>query len=146
MNDSNLFAHGADVTTKDILKRYGDIANRPPPKQFIVTSDSSAPQSRDGRAPSTPVFHRVDADQTQSVAWEQESSARTQGSAQQSSSLPTNGGHNQSSLGRGHTRGGSDGSLQGVDGPVNAQSSNGHPHPQRSRQTSQQHDQALGPG
>lgn len=77
LNDPNLFANGADVTTKDILKRYGDIANRPPPKQHMIVN--SPPRSREGRPPSTPVFHRVDSDLTQSTAWQRESSARPSG-------------------------------------------------------------------
>ena len=79
LNDPHLFANGADVTTKDILKRYGDISRRPQPKQHMIVT-SSPPQSREGgRPPSTPVFHRVDSDLTQSVAWQRESSARPSG-------------------------------------------------------------------
>lgn len=67
------------MTTKDILKRYGDIANRPSPKQHMIVQNSP-PRSREGnRPPSTPVFHRVDSDLTQSVAWQRESSARPLG-------------------------------------------------------------------
>lgn len=78
LNDSKLFENGADVTTKDILKRYGDIINRPPPKQHHIVTNSP-PRSRDGRTPTAPVFHRVDTDPTQSHAWERESSARPLG-------------------------------------------------------------------
>jgi hypothetical protein len=67
------------VTTKDILKRYGDISRKPPPKQHTIVTNSP-PQSREcSRPPSTPVFHRVDSDITQSVAWQRESSARPSG-------------------------------------------------------------------
>ncbi|KAH0608062.1 uncharacterized protein H6S33_002114 [Morchella sextelata] len=75
LNDSNLFANGADVTTKDILKRYGDLINRPAPGRTPQTT-SSPPRSKDGRAPTTPVFHRVDTDPSQNVAIQKESSVR----------------------------------------------------------------------
>ncbi|KAI5817133.1 hypothetical protein BZA77DRAFT_245702 [Pyronema omphalodes] len=79
LNDPNLFANNADITTKDILKRYGDISRRPPPKQHMIVSNSP-PQSREGnRPPSTPIYHRVDSDLAQSTAWQRESSARPSG-------------------------------------------------------------------
>lgn len=74
LSDSNLFASGADVTTKDILKRYGDIASKVP--QGGPAAATSPPRSRDGRNPTTPIFHRVDTDPSQAVAWQREASVR----------------------------------------------------------------------
>ncbi|KAG0130958.1 hypothetical protein HOY82DRAFT_352502 [Tuber indicum] len=75
LNDTNLFSHGADVTTKDILKRYGDLVNKPTPAR-TPQATSSPPKSKDGRQPTTPVFHRVDTDPFQNVAWQKETTAR----------------------------------------------------------------------
>ncbi|KAI5804929.1 hypothetical protein EDC01DRAFT_350474 [Geopyxis carbonaria] len=142
LNDSNLFASGADVTTKDILKRYGDIANRPPPKQHMITT--SPPRSRDGRAPSTPVFHRVDTDPTQSVAWQRESSARPLGGPASANQQGLNPATNNNNTTRGHHRGGSESSQQdefstnGQDQGQNGQNGQGEQYQNwRSRQPSQ---------
>jgi len=147
LNDSNLFAGGADVTTKDILKRYGDIANRPPPKQHMIVTNSP-PRSRDGnRPPSTPVYHRVDTDPTQSVAWQRESSARPSGGPLPE---PSSGANNH----RGHGRGNSEsGRLH--EGPIDDQNGHGgrinqdgqdeHYQNWNSRQSSLTH-QAIGAG
>ncbi|KAF8544101.1 hypothetical protein BDD12DRAFT_915553 [Trichophaea hybrida] len=81
LNDPNLFANRADVTTKDILKRYGDISRKPPPKQHMIVTNSPPQSRQSGLPPSTPVFHRVDSDVTQSVAWQRESSAHPSGGA-----------------------------------------------------------------
>ncbi|KAG8631545.1 hypothetical protein KVT40_000685 [Elsinoe batatas] len=94
LNDSSLFSSSADMTTKEILKRYGDRARAP------VIHNSTAPQpggttfegptpgenggpshqpgSRDtnGRSTITPVATRVDRDEGLGEAWRNESSVR----------------------------------------------------------------------
>jgi hypothetical protein len=127
LNDPHLFANGPEVTTKDILKRYGDIANRPPPKQHMIVANSP-PQTKEGnRPPSTPVFHRVDSDLAQSSAWQKETSARPSGVAAPTTTQPTQPTHpaqpNPAHLGQpthGHRRAGS-GSSQLAEGVPNGQ-------------------------
>lgn len=94
LNDSSLFSASADITTKEILKRYGDravqikpspnISNAAPPglnPSFTETltspgmAASPPPRSRDGRS-SAPVVTRVDTDPEQASAWQNESSVR----------------------------------------------------------------------
>lgn len=137
LNDSNLFANGADVTTKDILKRYGDLINRPAPGRTPQTT-SSPPRSKEGRVPTTPVFHRVDTDPSQNVAMQKESSVRHVGMPQsgqvgQQPSQPgppqypmnaQNPNSNPNQHQRGHGRGNS-GSSQEGDSSQNAVQ-NGH--------------------
>ncbi|KAI5809630.1 hypothetical protein DFH27DRAFT_153739 [Peziza echinospora] len=115
LNDSNLFAGSADLTTKDILKRYGEIVNRPTPARTIgppnppQTTDSPPPKSKEGRG-SAPIYHRVDADgDTSNTAWQREPSVKhIQGPPQPSSANPTDGGNRE--FQRQHTRGNSDSS------------------------------------
>ncbi|KAI9798957.1 MAG: hypothetical protein M1833_004310 [Piccolia ochrophora] len=75
LNDNTLFNGSADITTKEILKRYGDIAKTPGPRRTVVTSDSPPSRSRDGRG-NAPVATRVDLDPSQRTAWQKESSVR----------------------------------------------------------------------
>ncbi|TGZ77387.1 RhoGAP-domain-containing protein [Ascodesmis nigricans] len=120
LDDPTLFSQGTqeNMTTKEFLKRYGDIINRPPPKQHHIVT-TSPPRSRDGRTPTAPVFQRVDTDPTQSHAWERESSAKPLGmpGPAPSAQIPHNGPqvppntYNPSQP-RGHTRMRSAGSIQ----------------------------------
>lgn len=137
LNDSNLFANGADVTTKDILKRYGDLINRPAPGRTPQTT-SSPPRSKEGRAPTTPVFHRVDTDPSQNVAMQKESSVRHGGLPQpwQPGQQPSQPGppqypmsvqtpnNNPNQYQRGHGRGNSGSSQEGDNSQSAVQ--NGH--------------------
>ncbi|KAI9819584.1 MAG: hypothetical protein M1827_007034 [Pycnora praestabilis] len=75
LSDSTLYNGGADVTTKEILKRYGDIARNPGPRRIVRTTDSPPPRSKDGRG-GPPVATRVDTDPYQATAWQKESSVR----------------------------------------------------------------------
>ena len=80
LNDSSLFSNSADITTKEILKRYGDRAKAP-----VVSSghafNSSKPDSYgDASSPVPPVAHRVDTDHNMQTAWQNESSVRHVGS------------------------------------------------------------------
>ncbi|KAF2147712.1 putative Rho GTPase activator [Myriangium duriaei CBS 260.36] len=89
LNDSSLFSSSADITTKEILKRYGDRAKAPtitygaPTTQGQSTFDSTAggggsprPRDANGRPSMTPVATRVDRDEVQGNAWSNESSVR----------------------------------------------------------------------
>ena len=83
LNDSSLFNNSSDITTKEILKRYGDIG-KPTGAQHttVVTnpSQSTPPRSKEGGNGSTrtgaPVVTQVDNDPYQANARQKESSVR----------------------------------------------------------------------
>jgi len=76
LDDSNLYANSAELTTKDILKRYGEIVNRPSPARIVGVNSEPPPKSRDGRG-NAPVYHRVEADGDNSNnAWHKESAVK----------------------------------------------------------------------
>ncbi|PNS15876.1 Rho-type GTPase-activating protein 1 [Sphaceloma murrayae] len=86
LNDSSLFSSSADITTKEILKRYGDRArvptvhasSTPQPSSTFDGPAPGSPRGRDanGRPTITPVATRVDRDEVQGNAWNNESSVR----------------------------------------------------------------------
>lgn len=89
LNDSSLFSNSADITTKEILKRYGDRAKAPVVASPAFNStkpdsygDASSPvppgQSSSGMP--MPVAQRVDTDPNMLTAWQNESSVRHVGS------------------------------------------------------------------
>ena len=100
LNDSSLFSNSADITTKEILKRYGDRAKAPrvssPAANATKTEsygDASSPAAQPSRSYSTreggaPVAHRVDTDPNMATAWQNESSVRHVGSDLGTPSLP----------------------------------------------------------
>ena len=64
LNDSTLFSASAEITTKEILKRYGDRTKVPSSTQAggdSVPPQSLTPKSRESRG-SAPVVTRVDTD------------------------------------------------------------------------------------
>ena len=78
LNDSSLFNTSSDITTKEILKRYGDIGKRP-----MITSAAPAdspPRSSNSTATpraAAPVITHVDADSGgRTRTWPKESSVR----------------------------------------------------------------------
>ncbi|KAG9961405.1 GTPase-activating protein-like protein of the rho/rac family, partial [Aureobasidium melanogenum] len=77
LNDSTLFSASADITTKEILKRYGDRTKGPSTTQGDVAPppQSTTPKSRESRG-SAPVVTRVDTDAEQANAWGNEASVR----------------------------------------------------------------------
>ena len=77
MNDPVLFNNTSDITTKEILKRYGEISTNGGPKHQVETVDSPASGwSKDSGRPLAPVVTRVDTDPSQAHAWQKESSVR----------------------------------------------------------------------
>ncbi|KAI9676547.1 MAG: hypothetical protein M1817_000706 [Caeruleum heppii] len=77
LSDPTLFTSSADITTKEILKRYGDIGRSPGPHRVVATSDSPPPRSKEGGGRgNAPVATRVDTDPYQATAWQKESSVR----------------------------------------------------------------------
>ncbi|KAL1954334.1 hypothetical protein VTO42DRAFT_1408 [Malbranchea cinnamomea] len=74
LTDTSLFNGSADITTKEILKRYGNIGKMTVPQK---NPDSSGPpRTTSGRDTPAPVATRVDADPSQASAWQMQSSVR----------------------------------------------------------------------
>lgn len=77
LNDPSLFQKESDITTKEILKRYGDIGSNNGPRHTVETSEGGPPGHKDGGGRAlAPMFTRVDTDSSQTHAWQKESSAR----------------------------------------------------------------------
>lgn len=129
LNDSNLFANSAELTTKDILKRYGEIVNRPSPARVVGATNEGPPKSRDGRG-NAPVYHRVDSDADPSnTAWQKESSVKhAQMPPQPSSANPAENGNRDYT--RTHTRGNSESSQHSDPGNGNGNGNGHHNHDQ----------------
>jgi hypothetical protein len=80
LTDSSLHNSSAELTTKEILSRYGDIVKGNVAKQTVQAADGPAratPSSATGstKGPNT-VAMRVDADPSQAHAWHKQSSVR----------------------------------------------------------------------
>ena len=76
VNDTDLFGNTGEITTKEILKRYGEMgksANYAPGAQTPPQHHGSV---GGGSRTGAPVPTRVDTDQTQIHAWQKESSVR----------------------------------------------------------------------
>lgn len=87
LNDSSLFSNSADITTKEILKRYGDRAKAPVVNSPTFNStkpdsygDASSPVPPGQSSGGMPIAHRVDPDPNMMTAWQNESSVRHVGS------------------------------------------------------------------
>ncbi|TVY87304.1 Rho-type GTPase-activating protein, partial [Lachnellula willkommii] len=76
LGDPTLFNNTSDITTKEILKRYGDIGQNGGARHQVETVEGSPPSKDDGRRPVAPVLTRVDTDPSQTNAWQKESSVR----------------------------------------------------------------------
>ncbi|RFU29205.1 hypothetical protein B7463_g7140, partial [Scytalidium lignicola] len=78
LNDPTLFNNTGDITTKEILKRYGDIGANGGPKHQVETTESPMNRPKDGNnsRAQAPVVTRVDGDPSQAYAWQKESSVR----------------------------------------------------------------------
>jgi len=79
LGDQTLFTNPSDITTKEILKRYGDLGTNGGPRHQVETAETGgvSPASRKERAMVT----RVDTDPSQTFAWQKESSARQEPAA-----------------------------------------------------------------
>jgi hypothetical protein len=78
LNDSGLWSNNAEITTKEILKRYGDRAKAPTVGNSIPheLSEQFPPRSSGTAGGVNPVVTRVDTDPHQQDAWRNESSVR----------------------------------------------------------------------
>ncbi|KAG9232717.1 hypothetical protein BJ875DRAFT_513853 [Amylocarpus encephaloides] len=76
LGDQALFQNPSDITTKEILRRYGDMGSNGGPRHQVETTEAS-PRPKDGSGrPIAPVVTRVDTDPSQAHAWQKESSVR----------------------------------------------------------------------
>ncbi|KAK3724854.1 Rho-type GTPase activating protein Rga1 [Vermiconidia calcicola] len=80
LNDSSLFSNNAEITTKEILKRYGDRAKTPTVSNDNRTDASSPVASHATFAGNANAAQRVDTDPNMANAWQNESSVRHVGS------------------------------------------------------------------
>jgi len=99
--DPSLFSNSSDITTKEILRRYGDIGRSPAHHPHIT--DPNHPQAADSppqsgntsnppnsAKPAAPVITHVDTDPYQTPTWPKESSVRhVQGHAQGAPMYPS---------------------------------------------------------
>lgn len=78
LGDPTLFTNPSDITTKEILKRYGDIGTAGGPRHQVEMTDTQSPggRSRDSGRALAPVVTQVDTDPSQAYAWQKESSVR----------------------------------------------------------------------
>ncbi|PPJ53539.1 hypothetical protein CBER1_00319 [Cercospora berteroae] len=86
LNDSSLFSNNAEITTKEILKRYGDRAKAPTVNSGHIVAAQNGTTSPPSSAP---VVTRVDTDPYQQSAWQNESSVRHVGSDRDPMTPPT---------------------------------------------------------
>ncbi|KAL9130741.1 MAG: hypothetical protein Q9217_001137 [Psora testacea] len=98
LNDSSLFNNSSDITTKEILKRYGDIGRSHAHRPLVTEANTTSPPPRskesNGMPSSTkgaaPVITHVDTDPYQTPAWPKDSSVRhVQGQAQGAPTYPS---------------------------------------------------------
>ena len=77
LSDPTLFTNPSDITTKEILKRYGDIGTNGGARHQVEMESSPLGRSKDGGGRAlAPVVTRVDTDPSQANAWQNESSVR----------------------------------------------------------------------
>lgn len=76
LNDPTLFNNSSDITTKEILKRYGDIGANCVARQFMESEPLSVRRAKDSSQALAPVFTQVDVDPSQAQAWQKEASVR----------------------------------------------------------------------
>ena len=82
LSDTDLFNNMPEVTTKEILKRYGEIAKQPERQQVNVKAETAdmpvrSPDATGGNPRAgAPVITRIDTDPDQLHAWQKESSVR----------------------------------------------------------------------
>lgn len=80
LTDTSLFDGSPDITTKEILKRYGHIGKgtiaTAPQLNLEATPSGNAPPSSSSSRANAPVVQRVDTDLHQANAWQKQSSVR----------------------------------------------------------------------
>jgi hypothetical protein len=81
--DKDLFTNPADITTKEILKRYGEVRRSTGGQLSNANNDKYADstpvrsqESNGGNRSGAPILTRVATDPSQTTAWQKESSVR----------------------------------------------------------------------
>lgn len=74
LNDTSFFKDSADITTKEILKRYGDFGKGSFAQK--VTPGDMPGSGSSSRGNNTPVTARIETDPSQATAWQMQSSVR----------------------------------------------------------------------
>ena len=77
LSDPGFFNNSSEITTKEILKKYGEIAAAGVQRRPDLNESSSMGRSKQGSGRAlAPVVTRVDTDPSQVTAWQKESSVR----------------------------------------------------------------------
>ncbi|RKF54293.1 Rho-type GTPase-activating protein 1 [Golovinomyces cichoracearum] len=76
LSDQTLFNNTSDITTKEILKRFGDLSVNCPHKQNLDPETSALGNQRESSRAFAPIVTRVDSDPSQAHAWHKETSVR----------------------------------------------------------------------
>ncbi|KAL1996287.1 hypothetical protein VTN49DRAFT_339 [Thermomyces lanuginosus] len=78
LNDASFFKDNADITTKDILKRYGDFGKGNVAQRIAQQSSSEQGGGSSGaiRGNNSPATARIESDPSQAAAWQMQSSVR----------------------------------------------------------------------
>ena len=76
LTDTALFNGSADITTKEILKRYEHIGKTASQQLTSTTIEGTSVRNSSGRGTNAPVATRVDTDPSQATAWQLQSSVR----------------------------------------------------------------------
>ncbi|OAP63252.1 hypothetical protein AYL99_02479 [Fonsecaea erecta] len=76
LTDTNLHGSSAELTTKEILSRYGHIAKGQVQKQTVAAADAPVRSPASASNSLGPVATRVDVDPYQATAWQKQSSVR----------------------------------------------------------------------
>ncbi|KAJ9245833.1 hypothetical protein DTO271D3_6079 [Paecilomyces variotii] len=119
LNDTSFFNNSAEITTKEILKRYGDFGKGALPQRVGTSVDVSG-QTTSSRGNNTPVAARIETDPSQATAWQMQSSVRhvqtPSGSTYPSKTNPQSGLESQPSQQNAYRdRSASGGSQQGIN-------------------------------
>ncbi|EXJ57013.1 hypothetical protein A1O7_07357 [Cladophialophora yegresii CBS 114405] len=90
LTDTGLHGGSAELTTKEILSRYGHIAKGQVQRQTASAADAPIRSPASGSTPVGPVATRVDVDPYQATAWQKQSSVRPVQNMASATSAPAN--------------------------------------------------------
>ncbi|KAM5446241.1 Rho-type GTPase activating protein Rga1 [Microsporum audouinii] len=76
LTDSTLFNGSAEITTKEILKRYGALGKLPVPQRAPTVAETIPVRSGSSKGNNSPIAARIDTDPSQATAWQMQSSVR----------------------------------------------------------------------
>ncbi|KAF3481908.1 uncharacterized protein GIQ15_04667 [Arthroderma uncinatum] len=76
LTDSTLFNGSAEITTKEILKRYGALGKLPVPQRAPTVAETIPVRSGSSKGNNSTIAARIDTDPSQATAWQMQSSVR----------------------------------------------------------------------